>query len=81
MYRIVSFFFSLVLLWTLAVSDSAGDTIKKAPQAKGNAIEKLEPSLKSKVQQCGKARVLVHLQSPDEPFAKMVGQKARTRRI
>jgi subtilisin family serine protease len=30
------------------------------------------------VQQVGQARVLVHLQSPNEPFAQMVGKRART---
>jgi hypothetical protein len=78
MYRIYSFFPVLVLLCTLGVSNSVGEPIKKASQAKGSAIEKLKPSLKSMVQQVGQARVLVHLQSPNEPFAQMVGKRART---
>ncbi|MEE9465218.1 MAG: PQQ-dependent sugar dehydrogenase [Candidatus Neomarinimicrobiota bacterium] len=70
-----------MLLWTIGVSDSVSDKIKNASQAKGNAIEKLKPSLKSKVRRVGTARVIVHLQSPDEPFAQMVGKKARRNRI
>ena len=75
MKRIVLFLSIVVLLLTLGVSSGVGDPIKDALQARGKAIEKFNPSLEAKIRGQGKARVMVHLQSPEEPFAQLVGGK------
>ena len=78
-YRIVPFLSVLVLLLILRVSDSAGAPTEGTSHAHAIAIEKLKPSLESKIREEGNARVIVHLQSPEEPFAQMIGYQARTR--
>jgi subtilisin family serine protease len=63
---------------TLRVSDSASAPTKDTSPARKIAAEKIEPSLESKIRGKSKGRVIVHLQSSEEPFAQLVGKKVQT---
>jgi hypothetical protein len=48
----------------------------RAPKISPETIEKLNARIRDE----GQARVIVHLQSPAEPFAELVGKKAKSRK-
>jgi len=79
MKRVALFLSVVALLLTLGVSNGVGDPIQVASQGRGKAIQKFKPYLESKIRTQGRTRVMVHLKSPEEPFAQLVGEKVRTR--
>ena len=79
MKRILPFLIILLLLLTIWVAEGLGAPTQGASQARDNAIEKLKTALALKIGEAGRGRVIVELESAEEPDARRVGKKVRTR--
>jgi subtilisin family serine protease/glucose/arabinose dehydrogenase len=77
MKRIVLFLSVVVLFLTLGVSGGVGEPAKDG--SKGGGKTKFNRFLKAKVEEEGEVRVIVHVQSPTEPLAQLVGREVRTK--
>jgi subtilisin family serine protease len=71
----MTFVFVFLLFLSFQAPTGADASPAQAPKVRAETIEKL----KAKIRNEGQARVIVHLQSPAEPFAQLFGKKARSR--
>ena len=73
-YRLKTFLFVLVFLLSFQAPVGANASPVQTPKARAEIIEKLTVKIRDE----GRARVIVRLQSRAEPFAQLIGKRARS---
>ena len=73
--RLMTFVFVFLLFLSFQAPTGADASPAQAPKVRAETIEKLTAKIRNE----GQARVIVHLQSPAEPFARLTGKKAKSR--